>query len=61
MTTKLSKGTIFPEPSSGNQAKIVFQLLAFMKESTIFPRPSPGNQVIVEDKIEVMYKVPIPV
>ena len=31
-----------------------------MKKSTIFPRPSLGNQVIVEDKIEVKYKVPIP-
>ena len=59
-TTKLSKSTIFPEPSPGNQAKAVFQLLAFKEESTVFPRPSLGNQVIVEDKIKVKYKAPMP-
>ena len=50
MTTKLSKGTIFPEPSSGNQAIVAkdrlvksSELTTKLSKSIIFPKPSLRN------------------
>ena len=47
----IDKGTVFPKPSSGNQAIVVkdrlvksSKLTTKLSKGTIFPEPSPGNQ-----------------